>query len=191
MKTSPIFGGCFFARRACRAGFRFVQGAMRVVTAFAARFDILCGSREKGRETRPLREDRGSLQGGLPIRARCHASRYRLRRSIRYIVPIEENGTGNPSPTRGSGECGGGRETRPLRGCTIMRHCIERIRRGGVSPPGLQGGLPIRARCLSDRDRPDPLGSLRCEGRDNPSVTFGDSSPTGEPLGRETRPLQG
>ena len=31
-----------------------------------------------------------------------------LTRSVRYIVPIEENGTGNPSPTRVSVVFGGG-----------------------------------------------------------------------------------
>ena len=59
-----------------------------------------------------------------------------------------------------------GRHTgRPLRGCSILCRCTDRIRRGGVSPPGPQGGRPMRAWCGGNRFCPDPLGSLRCAGR--------------------------
>ena len=48
---------------------------------------------------------------------------------------------------------------------SILRRCIDRIRRGGVSPPGRQGGHPIRAWCYANRYCPDPLGSLHCTDR--------------------------
>ena len=59
------------------AGGQFVHGAMRVVTASAARV--------------------GSADRQFVLGAEVVVTS--LTRSVRYVVPIVENGTGNPSPT--------------------------------------------------------------------------------------------
>ena len=55
----------------------------------------------------------------------------------------------------GSGEKG--RETRPLRGCSILCRCIDRIRRGGVSPP-------VRGAYLADGTLPSGEGGDDTQG---------------------------
>ena len=59
------------------AGGKSVQGVVRVVTAFAARV--------------------GSADRQFVLGAEVVVTS--LTRSVRYVVPIVENGTGNPSPT--------------------------------------------------------------------------------------------
>ena len=126
----------------------------------------LCGN--TGRETRPLREGRGCADVStefvgeafrLPLGVRTsQMERYRAAKVVTIrrapgtnclsalptraakavtirrapctnMKPAMPAGTGNPSPTRGSG----------------VRRCIDRIRRGGVSPPtGRHTGRPLR-----------------------------------------------
>ena len=61
----------------------------------------------------------------------------------------------------GSGEKG--RETRPLRWCTIMRRCIGRIRRGGVSPP-VRGAYLAKGTLPSGEGGDDSHGTLHAFG---------------------------
>ena len=160
-----------------RAGGQFVLGAEVNVFALTRSVRYICAGRGK-RDGRPVPY---GPQGGRPMRAWCGGNRF------------------CPDPL-GSLRCAGrgekGRETRPLRGCSIMRHCIDRIRRGGVSPP-VRGAYLANGTLPSGEGGNDTHGTLheKSVGTADPSGEGGNDTQgtlhalVARPAGRDGRPV--